>query len=100
MESPTFSLESTFPISGVSGYFSLLSCFIEISELTANSVDSDRTPRSAASDLGLHCLPMSLLWEALFLTLLTDFKLASHNLGSLKVRGNFSGSINFYYFLG
>ena len=26
----------------------------------ANSADSDQTPRSAASDLGLHCLPMSL----------------------------------------
>ena len=28
----------------------------------ANSVDPDQTPRSTASDLGLHCLPMSLLW--------------------------------------
>ena len=27
----------------------------------ANSVDPDQTPLSAASDLGLHCLPMSLL---------------------------------------
>ena len=27
----------------------------------ANSVDPDQTPRSAASDLGLDCLPMSLL---------------------------------------
>ena len=25
--------------------------------INANSVDSDHTPRSAASDLGLHCLP-------------------------------------------
>ena len=32
--------------------------------LNANSVDPDQTPRSAASDLGLHCLPMSLLWDA------------------------------------
>ena len=30
----------------------------------ANSVDPDQTPRSAASDLGLHCLSMSLLWDA------------------------------------
>ena len=30
----------------------------------ANSVDPDQTPRSAASDQGLHCLPMSLLWDA------------------------------------
>ena len=27
--------------------------------LKANSGDTDQTPRSAASDLGLHCLPMS-----------------------------------------
>ena len=30
----------------------------------ANNVDPDQTPRSAASDLSLHCLPKSLLWEA------------------------------------
>ena len=30
----------------------------------ANSVDPDQMPHSAASDLGLHYLPMSLLWEA------------------------------------
>ena len=34
----------------------------------ANSVDPDQTPqnqppRSAASDLGLHCLPVPLLWH-------------------------------------
>ena len=27
--------------------------------MSANSVDPDQTPRSAASDLGLHCLPRS-----------------------------------------
>ena len=27
--------------------------------MLANSGDPDQTPRSAASDLGLHCLPMS-----------------------------------------
>ena len=32
--------------------------------INANSVDPDQTPRSAASDLGLHCLPMSHLWDA------------------------------------
>ena len=35
-----------------------------IFELNANSVDPDQTPRSAASDLGLHGLPMSFLWDA------------------------------------
>ena len=29
-----------------------------------NNVDPDQMPRSAASDLGLHCLSMSLLWDA------------------------------------
>ena len=32
--------------------------------LLANSEDPDQTPRSAASDLGLHCLPMSQKWDA------------------------------------
>ena len=31
----------------------------EIPVSKINSVDPDQTPRSAASDLGLHCLPMS-----------------------------------------
>ena len=35
-----------------------------IFELYANDVDHDRTPCSAASELGLHCLLMSLLWDA------------------------------------
>ena len=30
-------------------------------KLFANSGDPDQTPRSAASDLGLHCLPITLL---------------------------------------
>ena len=28
-------------------------------ELFANNGDPDQTPRSAASDLGLHCLPIT-----------------------------------------
>ena len=28
-----------------------------------NREDLDQTPRSVAADLGLHCLPMSLLWD-------------------------------------
>ena len=40
----------------------LLLCFIEIPVFNANNVDPDQTPRSvAASDLGLHCLPITLL---------------------------------------
>ena len=30
-------------------------------ELFANSGDPDQTPRSVTSDLGLHCLPITLL---------------------------------------
>ena len=53
-----------FPNSGASGYLLLLLllllllCFIEIPVVNSNSVDPDQTPRSAASDLGLHCLPV------------------------------------------
>ena len=32
-----------------------------MAKLFANSGDPDQTPRSAASDLGLHCLPNTLL---------------------------------------
>ena len=41
----------------------LLQCFMEISVFNANSADPDLMPNSAASVLGLHCLPMSLLWD-------------------------------------
>ena len=37
--------------------------FIAIPVSNANSVDPDQTPRSVASDLGLHCLKISLLWD-------------------------------------
>ena len=32
-----------------------------MTKLFANSGDPDQTPRFAASDLGLHCLPVTLL---------------------------------------
>ena len=48
----------------MSGWFVLLLCFIAIPVVNANSVDSDQTLRSAASGLGLHCLPMSHLLDA------------------------------------
>ena len=37
---------------------------IETPVFNANSIDPYQTPRSVASDLGPHCLPMSLLWDA------------------------------------
>ena len=33
----------------------------KMAKLFANNGDPDQTPRSAASDLGLHCLPITLL---------------------------------------
>ena len=48
----------------MSGYILLLSWFIEISELNANIIDTGQRFHSAASDLGLHCLLMSILWDA------------------------------------
>ena len=42
----------------------LLPCFINIFVFNANSVDPDQTPHSAASDLGVHCLSIFLLWNA------------------------------------
>ena len=42
----------------------LLLCFVEIPVRNANTVDPDQTPRSVASDLGLNCLPTSLLRAA------------------------------------
>ena len=38
--------------------------FYRLSVLNANCVDPDQTPQDAASDLGLHYLPVPLLWEA------------------------------------
>ena len=40
-------------------YFFVLKKFLF---LNANSVDPDQAPRFTSSDLGLHCLPITLLW--------------------------------------
>ena len=53
---------SPFPVTGVSGQFLLLPFFIRMPVINANSVNPDQMLHSAASDLGLHCLPMSHLW--------------------------------------
>ena len=41
----------------------ILLCFIAILVVNAKSVDPDQMLHSVASDLGLHCLQMSLLWD-------------------------------------
>ena len=57
---------SDWSISNIRGVWLvfIIIIFIEIPEFNANSVDPDQEPRSATSDLGLHCLQMSLLWDA------------------------------------
>ena len=62
MNSATLTLwTGPFQIKGVSGWFLLLPCFIDIPVLNANSVDPDQMQCSATSDLGLHSLLVSLL---------------------------------------
>ena len=59
---------SSLRVSGLLFFFPLLlSIIIKIPILNANSVNSDQTPRSAASDLGLHCFLMSLFWDARYI---------------------------------
>ena len=62
MDSSTSSIwTGPFLIEGMSGKLLLSPCVIEIPVINANSVNSYQT--SVASDLGLHCLPTSLLWD-------------------------------------
>ena len=51
---------SPFVISGVSG---LLCCFFLylMKNPHSNNVDPDKMPQYVLADLGLHCLPMTLL---------------------------------------
>ena len=52
---------SPFIILGVSGQFLLLLFYFGWKILLAKSVDPDQTSHYVMSDLGLHCLPMTLL---------------------------------------
>ena len=51
------------PSLDLTGPFPIVRClvifFIEIPVFNANCVDLDQTPHYAASDLGLHCLPIT-----------------------------------------
>ena len=71
--------------------FLVLLCFIEIPVFNANSIDPDQTPPSAASDRGLHCLPMSLLWDARLMV--KWVKLMSRTCTDLPVHVTFMGDI-------
>ena len=54
------------PISSLKDVWSafIIIMFYKMLVFNANSVATDHTPRSVASDLGLQCLPMSNLWDA------------------------------------
>ena len=54
-------LDRSIANSRVSGQSLLYLCFIEIPLVNVNSVNPDQTPCSAASDLGLNCLPNNIL---------------------------------------
>ena len=52
-----------FPIERCLVNFYYKHIFVAIPVFNANSVDPDQMLCSAVSDLGLHCLPMSPLWD-------------------------------------
>ena len=64
--SPVLASLSLFPIAGclfpgwlVCFYYLTCLCLIEIPVFNANSVEPDQMPCSVASDLDLHCLPIT-----------------------------------------
>ena len=57
--SPIKGLDSVFFF-----FFLTMSSIRQNPSQNVNSVDPDQTLRSAASDLCLHCLPISLSWDA------------------------------------
>ena len=62
MDSSTTSLwTSLFPIAGWLVTYYYYYVLYNISEINANNVDPDQMPHFVDSDLGLHCLPITLL---------------------------------------
>ena len=62
-----------FPAKGVSAYFSSQPCFKDIPVFNANSVDPNQAPRSAASYLDLHFLPVPFMGRYLSINRLNTF---------------------------
>ena len=62
IDSSTLSLW-TDPFPAERRLVSFISSMFHNNVFNANSVDPDQAPRSAVSHLGLHCLPLSLLWD-------------------------------------
>ena len=53
--------------------------------MLANSEDTDQTPRSAASELGLHCLHMSQKWDAIILVLLLSSQKIAYSIRNVEI---------------
>ena len=51
-----------------------------MAKLFANSGDPNQTPRSAMSDLGLHCLSSTLLWVSRLKWVKEPFKIVGGNI--------------------
>ena len=86
MEFPPFiSWTSTIPLSGMLGGSFFISIQILIEQSVSKHRDPDQTPHSAASGLGLHCLPTShkkdtrLIWVKVYFLKVVD---------NIKVVGN------------
>ena len=59
--STTTFLTGLFTIAGfLISFITIITMFFKIPVVNVNSVDSDQMPHSAASDLGVHCLPLTL----------------------------------------
>ena len=77
--------ESIFIFRGVRSKFYFLSHFL-MKFLCANRIDPDGTPHSAASHLGLFCLPMSHKKDTRKLLHLLEDEVETHSSQSLKYR--------------
>ena len=56
-----YMLDESICILGVSVHFLILILFLMENHVLSINVDPDQMPHYLASDLGLHCLPMTLL---------------------------------------
>ena len=91
----------------MSDWFLFLICFKDIPVLKANCVDSDQTPSSAASDLGLHCLPNINLgvFRLKWVKLLNSYAVYRPNavffccISSFHAIGNDVRTVSFYHFV-
>ena len=61
---PTHQLGQYISVLRIVGWYFSFSFKFQLNNLSANSGDPDQTPRSVASDLGLHCLPVSHIKDA------------------------------------